>query len=82
MTPRTASAPRSILLSVLFLFALFVGAAFATAVDNYVWIANQGDSTVSRIDTTTNTVTATIAGVGTYPYGLAVDEDSVWVANT
>ena len=47
-----------------------------------VWVTNNNDNTVSRIDTATNTVLSTIA-VGSNPLGIAVSPDglSVWVAN-
>src|SRR5690349_14974767 len=51
-----------------------------SAVTNYVWTANQIDNTISKIDKTTNAVVATIpSGVPQYAFGVAVDEDSVWV---
>jgi LPXTG-motif cell wall-anchored protein len=48
-----------------------------------VWVSNQGDGTVSRINTTTNEVTDVIT-VGTGPSGIAVslDGSSVWVSNS
>ena len=47
-----------------------------------VYVANIGGNTVSVIDETTNTVTATIP-VGTGPYGVGVDSSTgtVYVAN-
>ena len=46
------------------------------------YVTNQGDATVSAIDTRSNTVTATIT-VGTYPLGVAVDPatGTVYVTN-
>jgi YVTN family beta-propeller protein len=38
------------------------------------------DDTVSKIDVSTNTVTATVA-VGYYPYGVGFDGFNIWVAN-
>jgi YVTN family beta-propeller protein len=52
----------------------------STAVGNYVWIANEGSGSVSKIDKTNGTVAATIAtSIPQFPQGVAVDEDSVWV---
>ena len=45
-----------------------------------VWVANALDSTVSRIDTRSNAITATVA-VGDGPDGIAVARDGVWVSN-
>jgi YVTN family beta-propeller protein len=45
-----------------------------------VWVANSLDSTVSRIDPATDTVTATIPA-GSGPAALAVESNAVWVAN-
>jgi YVTN family beta-propeller protein len=45
-----------------------------------IWVANDGDDTVSKIDVSTNTVTATVA-VGDYPRGVAFDGSNIWVAN-
>jgi virginiamycin B lyase len=44
-----------------------------------IWVANQGDGTISRISPTTNRVVARIQ-VGGAPIGLAVDSKGVWVA--
>jgi len=52
-----------------------------TAVDNYVWVTNSGDNTVSKIDKTTDTVSGPAIDVGNGPYGIAVDLDYVWTAN-
>ena len=46
-----------------------------------VWVANFGSDTLSRINTTSNTVQAT-RGVGDGPQGLAFGASSVWVANS
>ena len=48
-----------------------------------VYVTNQNSHDVTVIDTTTNTKTATITGLGTRPQGLAVSPDGtkVWVAN-
>jgi DNA-binding beta-propeller fold protein YncE len=53
----------------------------ALAVDDYVWVVNQGSYTVTRIrksDSTTTTITVGAPG----PYGVAVDGTYCWVANT
>jgi YVTN family beta-propeller protein len=44
-----------------------------------VWVANRGDSTISRVDPATNRVIATI-GVGANPTHLTSDSGAVWVA--
>jgi serine/threonine protein kinase len=44
-----------------------------------VWITNEGDGTVSRIDPVTNQ--ARVIRVGKGPDAVAVGEDSVWVVN-
>jgi serine/threonine protein kinase/streptogramin lyase len=44
-----------------------------------VWITNEGDGTVSRIDPVTNQ--ARVIRVGKGPDALAVGEDSIWVVN-
>ena len=45
-----------------------------------VWVPRASDNTVSRVDLSTNTVTATIP-VGKYPTAIAVTPGAVWVAN-
>ncbi len=45
-----------------------------------LWVANSGDNTIQRIDTTSGTAGAPV-DVGDGPDGLAVDDTSVWVAN-
>jgi YVTN family beta-propeller protein len=62
--------------------AIRVGKAPGAVVvaEGSVWVANSGDSTVSRIDPVTNRVTATI-GVGGHPTRLTADLGAVWVAN-
>jgi len=52
------------------------------AMDGTVWVSNQGDDTVSRIDKSTNATIGDPISVGSYPFGISVDQDSVWVANT
>jgi virginiamycin B lyase len=46
-----------------------------------IWVTDQNDSAVYRIDPQTNQVVATIP-VGSVPKGLLVGEGAVWVANT
>jgi peptide/nickel transport system substrate-binding protein len=46
-----------------------------------VWVSNNGDATVSRIDPTVNRVVQTIA-VGNAPTGVAIGDGSVWVVNS
>lgn len=53
--------------------------------DNHdMYVTNQGDGTVSVIDTNTNTVDPTPITVGTGPLGIAYDSDNnrMYVANT
>jgi YVTN family beta-propeller protein len=45
-----------------------------------VWVSNYVDGTVSRIDPTTNQVTATIS-LGGHPVGIAAGYGSIWVAD-
>ena len=46
-----------------------------------VWVANQGDGTVDRIDAVTGDVTKRGIQVGARPGGIAAGPDAVWVAN-
>ena len=46
-----------------------------------VWVANRGDGTVSRIDSATNRVIATIS-VAPHPVQLIADSNAVWVFNS
>src|SRR6202008_857255 len=52
------------------------------AVTNFGYVANNSAGTVSVINTTTHAVVATVS-VGSFPYGIAVDEagKSVYVTN-
>jgi ABC-type transport system substrate-binding protein/streptogramin lyase len=50
------------------------------AAANAIWIADDRDGTVSRVDPRTHTIRQTIA-VGHGPSALAADEDGVWAAN-
>jgi YVTN family beta-propeller protein len=45
-----------------------------------IWVANQGDATVSRIDPVTNRTEAVIE-VGRRPVAIAFGEGSIWVVN-
>jgi serine/threonine protein kinase len=47
----------------------------------WVWVANFGDDTVSRIDPASNEVVGSPIRVGDDPYAVAVGEGAVWVAN-
>jgi len=44
-----------------------------------VWVPNAQDDTVSRIDSATNRVVATIK-VGHEPKGIAIEGHNVWVS--
>ena len=47
-----------------------------------VWVANEGDNTVSKISSTTSTPQTTTIAVGTAPFGVAIDHiGNVWVTN-
>jgi|GEM_PF-3369262 len=48
------------------------------ALDNYLWVPNYYDNTVSKVDVNSHTVVATIP-VGTKPSGIAVGFDYVYV---
>jgi YVTN family beta-propeller protein len=45
-----------------------------------IWAVNYRVGTVSKINPTTNTVTATVT-VGRFPHGVAFDGTSIWVTN-
>ena len=47
----------------------------------HVWVANEGDSTVTEIDALTGAVVQTI-GVGSQPTGVSSDDGAVWLTNT
>jgi YVTN family beta-propeller protein len=49
--------------------------------DGAVWVANSLDGTVTRINSETNTIAATVPTVGNGPTGVAVDPHGVWVTN-
>jgi YVTN family beta-propeller protein len=46
-----------------------------------IWVTNERSDTVSKIDPSTNLVTATVT-VGDGPRGVAFDGNNIWVANT
>jgi serine/threonine-protein kinase len=48
--------------------------------DGDLWVINQGDSTVSRIDPDSGEVTSTKSTLG-IPSGVAVGEGAVWITN-
>jgi streptogramin lyase/tRNA A-37 threonylcarbamoyl transferase component Bud32 len=52
----------------------------AIAEDGDLWVINQGDSTVSRIDPENGEVTSTKSTLG-IPTGVAAGEGAVWVSN-
>jgi|GEM_PF-2253389 len=54
-------------------------AVISQALNNYVWITNYADNTITRIDK--SDLTTTVVSVGTSPQGVAVDNNYVWVAN-
>jgi YVTN family beta-propeller protein len=45
-----------------------------------IWVTNNDSNTVSKIDPSTNTVTATVTGLSN-PLGVAFDGTNIWVAN-
>jgi len=45
-----------------------------------IWVTNNVAGTVSKINPTANTVTATVT-VGTGPNGVGFDGTSIWVTN-
>jgi YVTN family beta-propeller protein len=55
------------------------GPSAVVGADGSVWVANTTDRTVSRVDTATNEVVATIP-IGNAPAGLALTNDLLWVA--
>lgn len=59
--------------------ALFF-ACSAQAAGPYIWVANSGSDTVSKVDTSTDSVAATIS-VGVFPYSVTVAQDYVYVGN-
>jgi streptogramin lyase/predicted Ser/Thr protein kinase len=52
----------------------------AVGEDGYVWVVNQGDSTVSRIEGGTGEVVSTKSTLG-IPTGIAAGEGAVWITN-
>src|SRR5262249_20227044 len=71
------------LLKQVLLATLFSLSSVGTVLAQNAYFTNSGDNTVSVIDTTSNTVTATIT-VGNSPFGVAVTPDgsTVYVANS
>ena len=49
--------------------------------DGAVWVANNGDDTVTRLDARRGTATGSPIKVGSNPVGIALSGDAVWVAN-
>ena len=47
----------------------------------FVWVANNDDNSVTRIDPRTGKVVGTAIPVGKDPLGIAAGSDSVWVVN-
>ena len=45
-----------------------------------IWVANQGDNTVSKLRASDGAPLGTFT-VGTFPYGIAFDGANIWVAN-
>jgi YVTN family beta-propeller protein len=60
--------------------ALLFSAYSAHAAGPYIWVANSASSTVSKVDTASDSVTATIQ-VDEFPYSVAVAQDYVYVSN-
>ena len=52
----------------------------AVGEDGDLWVINQGDSTVSRIDPESGEVTSTKSTLG-IPSGVATGEEAVWITN-
>ena len=70
----------------LFAIVLAMGLALAACPAEaapFLYVANSGDSTVSVIDTATNTVVGFLIPVGNLPYGVAITPDGtkVYVTN-
>ena len=70
------------------LFTIVISVSILTVVGRaqaapFAYITNQGANSVSVIDVATNTVTATVTGLGTNPGGIGVSPDGtrVYVAN-
>ena len=55
-------------------------AGVAVGEDGDLWVINQGDSTVSRIDPESGEITSTKSTLG-IPTGVAAGEGSVWITN-
>jgi YVTN family beta-propeller protein len=64
--------------------ALFIGCFLlgqTCIAQNFAYVTNSGSGTVSVIDTTTDTVTATVS-VGSRPFGVAANSTRVYVTNS
>jgi YVTN family beta-propeller protein len=64
--------------------ALFIGCFLlgqTCIAQNFAYVTNSGSGTVSVIDTTTDTVTATVT-VGSRPFGVAANSTRVYVTNS
>jgi hypothetical protein len=57
------------------------GASYGVAFDGAnIWVANGGDSTVTKLRASDGKVLGTFA-VGSFPYGVAFDGANIWVTN-
>jgi YVTN family beta-propeller protein len=61
-------------------FTVGDGPAGLAADATTLWVANHGDSTVTRLDRATGAVIATYTS-GRGPFGVAFDGRHIWVAN-
>jgi YVTN family beta-propeller protein len=61
-------------------FSVGDGAAGLAADGGSIWVANNGSSTVTRLDRATGAVIGTYAS-GRGPFGIAFDGRNMWVAN-
>ena len=48
--------------------------------EGYVWVANAGDGTVSRLDPESGEEVGDAIEVGDSPRGIAISDNSIWVA--
>jgi|GEM_PF-5960041 len=62
---------------IMFVFSFYSTEAFG----RYIWVANTGSNTVSKIDTLSDTVVGDPINVGAGPFAVAVTQDYVFVAN-
>jgi hypothetical protein len=76
----------SLVIILMLLLSGFPSLANAEAVDDFVWAGHFGSggegTAVSKIRKSTNSVVATIDDVFNAKWGIAVDQDAVWVTNT